>query len=196
MNRQLQELLQEIYAFGTANDQSRSNKMERMRNVVPSTGAFLGLMVGATRARRVLEVGTSNGYSTLWLAEAVQRLGGTVTTLEFLPEKAELALANFRRAGLQDVITLHLGDAGDHLRSADSESYDLIFLDSDRTEYPSWWPDLCRILVPGGLIIMDNALSHAAEVQPFLDVVAQTAGCQSLLLPLDQGVQLIHKSAS
>lgn len=194
MRPERKALLQEIYDYGTAYDPTRPNKMERMRNVVPTTGALLAMMVGATRSRRVLEVGTSNGYSTLWLADAAQRLGGTVTTLEFLPEKAELARANFRKAGLESVITLHLGDAGDHLQSAPPESYDLIFLDSDRTEYPSWWPHIGRVLAPGGLIIMDNALSHAAEVRPFLEVVAQTPGYESLLLPLDQGVQLICKS--
>ncbi len=193
MDTGLRDLLREIYEFGEAHDQGRSNKMERMRNVTPETGALLALLVGATSARRVLEVGTSNGYSTLWLADAVRPLGGSVTTLEFLPAKAELARANFGQAGLGDLITLIEGDAGDHLRSQPIGSYEFIFLDSDRTEYPTWWPDLQRVLVPGGLIVVDNLLSHAAEIQPFIDRVAGTEGYQSLQLPVGLGVQLIFR---
>jgi predicted O-methyltransferase YrrM len=192
MRADLQALLAEIYEFGTAFDRNRADRSERMRNVTPKTGALLALLVEATKARRVLEVGTSNGYSTLWLADAAQRLGGTVTTLEFLPGKAEMALENFRKAGLESLITLHLGDAGEYLRTCEAV-YDFIFLDSDRAEYPIWWPQIQRVLAPGGLIAVDNTLSHAAEVQPFLDAVAVTPGFESYPLPIEQGVQLILK---
>ena len=112
-------------------------------------------ITGLIQARRVLEIGTSNGYSTLWLADAVQRLGGRVTTIEVLPDKAHMARHNFARAELASWIQLHLGDAGDVLREQEPASFDLVFLDSDRAQYVSWWPDLQRVLTPGGLMVVD-----------------------------------------
>ena len=87
------------------------NRKEKMLNITPDTGPFLALLIHAMKARRILEIGTSNGYSTLWLADAAQRVGGRVTRLEVLPDKAEMARRNFARPGLSSWIQLHPGDA-------------------------------------------------------------------------------------
>lgn len=192
MDRGLKNLLQEIWAFGAANDASATSRSDKMLNITPDTGEFLLLMVRALRARRVLEVGTSNGYSTLWLAEAVRPLGGTVTTLELSPRKFELARSNFERSGLQAWIGQELADAGEFLHQT-SQTFDLIFLDSERVEYPGWWPHLQRVLKLGGLIIVDNAISHAQEMEPFIQMVGQTFGYLTSLVPVGKGEWLILK---
>lgn len=194
MDQHLQALLQELARFGETNDATAVEKMARMRNITPETGEFLSLMIQAVKARRILEVGTSNGYSTLWLADAARQTGGHVTTLEFLPAKADLARANFSRSGLTDFITLHVTDAGAFLAAQPADSFDFLFLDSERVTYPGWWRDIQRVLVAGGLVICDNAISHAHELQAFIELVRQTPGYQSQVLPLGKGELIILKA--
>ncbi|ATS90132.1 SAM-dependent methlyltransferase [Xanthomonas citri pv. fuscans] len=176
--RTLQDLKGQLSRFGADNDAVETARGKRMLNITPETGellallALLALLVHATQARQVVEVGTSNGYSTLWLAEAVIAVGGHVITLEHAEDKAALAAANFVRAGLQAHITQVPGDAGAWLETADDASVDLLFLDADRSAYTRWWPQLRRVLKPGaGLIVVDNATSHATEMADFTQAV-------------------------
>ena len=160
----LQDLLVELERFGEENDNVHSERPRRMLNITRDTGEFLAVLVRATAARRVLEIGTSNGYSTLWLAHAVGATGGAVTTVELSDYKTELARANFSRSGLGGSITLVQDDASRVLERADDTSVDLIFLDSERSEYPDWWPDLKRVLRPGGRLAQLEPV--AGPVQP------------------------------
>lgn len=107
-----------------------------MLNITRDTGEFLAVLVRATLARRVLEIGTSNGYSTLCLASAARAIGGTVTTVELSEYKVRLALTNFARSGLAPYISLVHDDAGHVLERSVDSAFDLIFLDSERHEYP------------------------------------------------------------
>jgi len=108
-----------------------------MLNITRDTGEFLSVLVRATVARRVLEIGTSNGYSTLWLADAAKGDRRFCTTVEFAEYKVGLASANFTRSGLSPFITLVHDDAGRLLQRSDQSAYDLVFLDSERPEYPA-----------------------------------------------------------
>src|SRR6516165_10299247 len=102
----LDSVLAELEQFGKANDASITERARRMLNITRDTGEFLAVLVRATLARRVLEIGTSNGYSTLWLASAARTIGGTVTTVELTDHKVGLASANFARAGLASCISI------------------------------------------------------------------------------------------
>src|SRR5262245_49854814 len=113
-----------------------------MLNITRDTGEFLAVLVRATAARRVLEIGTSNGYSTLWLARAARAIGGTVTTIEQSDYKIGLAAATFARSGLGSVIAQVQDDAGRVLARTPDAAFDMIFLDSERPEYPGWWSQL------------------------------------------------------
>ena len=195
MNEKLDALLKEIEAFGVENDRRVTDHAEKMLNITPDTGKFLLLVVRALRARRVLELGTSNGYSTLWLGCAVQPLGGSVTTVELLFHKAEMARANFTRAGLDPLIELQLADAGAFLKEQRPDSFDFIFLDADRSQYVAWWQDLQRVLVPGGLMVVDNAVSHANKIFDFVNAVRQTRPYVTSLVPVGKGELLILKES-
>src|SRR6516164_10727379 len=105
-------LMVELEQFGKANDASTTERRRRMLNITRDTGEFLVVLVKATLARRVLEIGTSNGYSTLWLASAARAIGGSVTTVEFAEHKIGLAVANFTRAGLTRHISIIHDDGG------------------------------------------------------------------------------------
>jgi predicted O-methyltransferase YrrM len=161
----------ELERFGLANDEVHTERAQRMLNITRDTGEFLAVLVRATRARHVLEIGTSNGYSTLWLAEAASAIGGTVTTVEHAELKARLAKDTFDRSGLGTHIRLLQDDAGRVLEYSEAGAFDLVFLDSERSEYPGWWPHLRRVLRPGGLLVVDNATSHSEQMAPFIQLV-------------------------
>jgi len=167
----LDNVLVELEEFGKANDAGAAERARRMLNITRDTGEFLAVLVKATMARRVLEIGTSNGYSTLWLASAARAIGGAVTTVELAQYKIGLAATNFARAGLADHISLLHDDAGRLLERSAAAAFDFIFLDSERPQYPGWWPHLRRVLRPGGLLVVDNAISHRDEVLPFVALV-------------------------
>ncbi|MEO8656034.1 MAG: methyltransferase, partial [Ramlibacter sp.] len=105
MSDSLQELLLEIERFGLDNDSTNTDRPRRMLNITRDTGEFLSVLVRAMNARRLLEIGTSNGYSTLWLALAAKAVDGRVTTVERSDFKLALAAKNFERSGLAGLIT-------------------------------------------------------------------------------------------
>jgi predicted O-methyltransferase YrrM len=164
-----------------------------MLNITRDTGEFLSVLVVATAAQRVLEIGTSNGYSTLWLAEAARAIGGGVTTIEFAKHKVELAAANFSRSGLSQFIELMHDDASNFLRQSKSGAYDFIFLDSERSEYPNWWPHLRRVLRGGGLLVVDNATTHVDEMAAFVSMVKADPGFATCLAQVGNGEFLAVK---
>src|SRR5262245_38060956 len=160
MTDPLKSLLAELEQFGKANDSSTTERARRMLNITRDTGEFLAVLVRATAARRVLEIGTSNGYSTLWLADAARAIGGAVTTIELSEYKVGLATHNFTRSGLAPFITLIHDDAGLVLGRTADGALDLVFLDSERPEYVGWWPHLKRVLRPGGLLVAEIGRAH------------------------------------
>jgi predicted O-methyltransferase YrrM len=192
----LQTLLSELAYFGKQNDQSISDRSRKMLNITPDTGEFLSVLVKAMAARRILEIGTSNGYSTLWLADAARTMGGHVKTVEQSDYKISLARENFRRANLEPYIELIQDDAGHVLANSTNESFDFIFLDSDRTEYMGWWPHLKRMLRSGGLLVADNATSHAEQMLPLMAMIRQDESFTTSLIPIGNGEFLAVKSGS
>jgi predicted O-methyltransferase YrrM len=190
----LDGLLDELEQFGKTNDGSTTERPRRMLNITRDTGEFLAVLVRATLARRVLEIGTSNGYSTLWLAGAAKAIGGSVVTVEHSEYKAGLAASNFVRSGLSPYISLVHDDAGRVLERSDDGAFDLIFLDSERPEYPRWWPHLKRVLRFGGLLVVDNATSHPAEMAPFVALVTADSHFTTSLVAVGNGEFLAAKA--
>ena len=195
MNAELQQLLSELERIGEENDRTISERPRRLLNITHDTGEFLAVLVVATNARRVLEIGTSNGYSTLWLAHAVGATGGRVTTVELSTYKIGLAAINFARSGLVSRIEQIHGNAGDVLAGAADGSVDLLFLDSERPEYPLWWPHIRRVLRKGGLLVVDNATSHVEEMAPFVALVKADADFSNCLVPVGKGEFLATRLA-
>ena len=190
MTGALDALLSELERFGQENDGAIAERPRRMLNITRDTGEFLAVLVRATAARRVLEIGTSNGYSTLWLASAARATGGSVTTVELSDYKVGLARRNFARSGLADLIALVQDPAARVLERAADASFDLIFLDAERTEYPDQWPELKRVLRPGGLLVVDNAISPAeaaAQMAPFVALVEADADFATSVVPVGNG---------
>jgi len=193
LNSILKELLEELEEFGHSNDESVHDRPRRMLNITRDTGEFLSVLMRTMDARRVLEIGTSNGYSTIWLADAAHAIGGLVTTVELSRFKLEMAAKNFARSGLAQHIVQIEGEAGAMLKGAADGAFDMVFLDSERSEYVGWWPDLKRVLRPGGLLVVDNATSHASEMAPFIGAVQADGEFVTSLVPVGNGEFLATK---
>ena len=185
-------VLEELAEFGRQNDERYTQRGQRMLNITPETGQFLSILIRAAQARRVLEIGTSNGYSTIWLACAVAETGGHVETIEADAAKVALATANFDWAGVADCITLHHGVAIDVLGGL-SGTYDLIFLDADRPSYVRYLEHLVRLLAAGGLLVTDNVVSHAQEVSEFLAALRADVLLDTVTVPLGNGEELTYR---
>jgi predicted O-methyltransferase YrrM len=133
--------------------------------VAPNQGALLALLARLGGARRVLEIGTLAGYSTIWLARAVEH----VTTIEVDPGYAELAARNLAAAGVADRVELLVGAAVDRLAelvAGGVPTYDLVFIDADKPNNPAYLAAALRLTRPGSLIIADNVVRDGAVVDP------------------------------
>lgn len=195
MDARLRELLDDLHRRGVEHDAGEADRLQRLRNVDPDTAALLALLVRATGARHVLELGTSNGYSTVWLADAVAANEGSLTSVELDPERTTQAAQNLQKAGLRAVVDLRIQDAADTLRQSDDGEWDLIFLDAERPAYPDYWPDLVRVLGPRGVLAVDNVLSHAEEVAEFRALVSADERVSEALSPTGAGALLVVREA-
>jgi predicted O-methyltransferase YrrM len=194
MNPDRQSFLDELYASSRAHDEALSDRLQRFRNVEPETAELLGVLVRAMQATRVLEIGTSNGYSTIWLADAAEAVRGSVISLEVAAERTALARENLDEAGVGAFAELRVEDAGAALAGYGDDAFDLVFLDAERPAYVGYWPDLVRILRPAGLLVVDNTLSHANQLVDFSELVHGDLRVTSTLLTVGAGVLLVVKA--
>jgi predicted O-methyltransferase YrrM len=159
----VETLVREDEPLRTARLTSAESTMPRAE-VAPNQGALLALLARLAGARRVLEIGTLTGYSTIWLARAAEH----VTTLEFAPENAAIARRNFAAAGVADRIDLIVGHALDSLATLDGP-YDLVFIDADKPSNPAYLAESLRLTRPGSVIVLDNVVRNGAVVDPASD---------------------------
>ncbi|HEV8308679.1 MAG TPA: O-methyltransferase [Methylomirabilota bacterium] len=185
-------LLEELARFGDENDARETERAKRMLNITPDTGRLLWILIRSSRATRILEVGTSNAYSTIWLADAVQPLGGRVTTLERNAGKVRLARENLTRAGLLDRVEIREGAAAETLAALPGP-FDFVFLDADRPSYRVYLDLALPRLTPGGLLVADNVVSHAAELQDYLARVKSHPDLFSVTVPIGKGEEVSLK---
>jgi predicted O-methyltransferase YrrM len=183
-----------LYVAGRSHDAAQDDRLDRWRNVEPETAEMLGVLVRALAASRVLEIGTSNGYSTLWLGDAVEAVDGIVVSLELLPERTALAAEHVAQAGLSEAVQLRTEDAARALANFDDASFDVVFLDAERPFYVDYWPDLVRVLARPGLLAVDNVLSHADEVADFRALVEADDRVVSSVVAVGAGVLLVARA--
>ena len=176
----------------------------------PSQGEFLRLLVKMTGARRVLELGTFTGYSAICLASALPK-DGHLDTLEVNDELEDLILEGFERAGLSEIISLHIGDCKQTLAqmvvSDDSGLYDIVYIDANKREYCEYYDLVFDMVRPGGLILADNVLwdgkvcqdplpqdRQTLGIAAFNDMVSRDSRVESVILPLRDGLNIIRKA--
>ncbi|HEY2515127.1 MAG TPA: O-methyltransferase [Polyangiaceae bacterium] len=192
MDEKLLSRLEALSTFGRENDGRETDRAKKMLNIAPDTGRLLWILTVATGARQVLEIGTSNALSTLWLADAVRITGGSVVTLERSPAKIEMAKKNLAEAGVEDRVRIREGLASDSLKALPGP-FDLVFLDADRPQYLAYLDEIVPRLRRGGHLVTDNVVSHAAELAAFLDRVKSDPRLFSVTLPVGNGEELTYK---
>lgn len=167
-------------------------RAERLRQISPDVGRFLHTIVLTRRPGTIVEIGTSGGYSTIWLSLAARDVGARVTTLEIDPTKVAAATANLREAGLDRVATIVAGDAAAYLR-ARKEPFDFAFLDAEKEDYAAYLDMVVPLLSPGGVLVADNLLSHEDDLAPFRDRALADERLSGLVVPIGRGELLAVK---
>lgn len=170
-----------------------TGRLERLRQIPPETGRFIALLAAAAPQGRVIEVGTSGGYSTLWLALACRERGDRLLTFEVLPEKAAIAAETFRLAGVDDLVDLVVDDARNHLDGVAGIAF--CFLDAEKEAYGDCYRAVVPNLVPGGLLVADNALSHAEDLRPVIDEALEDDRVDALVVPIGKGELVCRRAA-
>lgn len=163
-------------------------------NISRATAEFLYLSIIEHGAKNVLEVGTSNGYSGLWLSKALKKTGGHLTTIEYYPKRQNIAIENFTKCGTIDVVTPLIGSACDVLKDLPTNAqFDFVFVDANKRESIDYFNLIHPHLVKGGIYTCDNVLSHKEKVQPFIDAINTHPDYENVILELPAGLSFARK---
>lgn len=185
--------LMELYEAGQKNDAETEERSKKMLNLEPDTAQFLHLFIRSSRRTRILEIGTSNGYSTIWLAWAAPVTGGQVISIDRDPQKQGQAEVNLQRAGLCDVVDLKCGDATQIVAGLPGP-FDCVFFDADRHSAPEQLSLLLPKLTPDVLLLADNVLSHPQEMAAYLSAVEALPFFDEVILPIGKGLSIAYRS--
>ena len=184
MNPDIQQILSELGDFGSRN--------KGYFNIPADTGKFLYNLALISKAKNMLEVGTSNGYSTIWIAQAALQNKGRVTTIEILEEKVKLAKENFKRARLDKVITQIKGDALAEMPKL-KQKFDFIFIDAIKKDYIKYLTLAEKNLKKGTIIAADNAIIFKEKMSHYLNYLQNNKNYSSVLVPIGTGVEFSLK---
>lgn len=187
----IKQRMRTLEAIDARDRQDGTPHLQRMRQIPPETGKFIALLAATAPEGKFIEIGTSAGYSTLWLSLAGRERGCKITTFEILEEKARLAEVTFRLAGVEDTVELIAGDALDYL--ADIQNIAFCFLDAEKEIYGACYEAVVPNMVSGGLLVADNAISHGATVQPMIERSLADERVDALVVPIGKGELLCRK---
>lgn len=180
-------LYQEFIEF----DAKQTNRIDRYRNIEPESAQYLSMLVRIQQSQQILEIGTSTGYSTLWLADAAKTIHAKITTLEIDPQRSAQAQAYARALKLDQVIDFLVVDALDFIQDT-AQRYDLILLDAERDAYVEYWQSLQTLLNPqNGVLVVDNVISHAEQVKDFIKMIQDDLRFQSQIIPIGAGLLMV-----
>jgi predicted O-methyltransferase YrrM len=189
------EVIDVMVRLEARDEQERARMLpgsERIQALHPDAGRFLYVLALAKRAKGIVEVGTSHGYSTLWLAAAAKANGGKVVTCDRNLERIAAARRNFADAGLADVIEIVEGDARETLRGR-TEPVDLLFIDAEKSLYETYFDVVYQRLTRGGVVVADNALSHRDELEDYISYVENHPNLESVMVPIGRGLEISVK---
>jgi caffeoyl-CoA O-methyltransferase len=192
LQERIDAVLERLYADDADQRAAGLPSSQRTRNVERTTGHWLSLLVRATNAREVLEIGSSNGVSTIWLATAARQNGGRVAGTEILSERARDANNNLAAAGLDAVARVMAGDARSTVASLPGP-FDLVFIDAEKDDYVDHLEAVVDRVRIGGLILADNVTSH--DLSAYQAAVRARNDLETVMIPIDRGVEFTLKTA-
>jgi caffeoyl-CoA O-methyltransferase len=180
----LDKLLDDLYQYGLKNS---------MWNIRPGDGRFLQILVASSGAKRVLELGTSNGYSGIWIGRALQETGGKLTTVEIDEGRWKEAKANFEKAGMAGLIDARLGDAAKVIPTL-TGPFDLIFMDTEKGDYLAQYRLALPLLRPGGLFLSHNVVLLKDSMKDFLKEIESSPSLVTAIAQTsDDGFSVTYK---
>ena len=189
--RRIAQRMQYLEQIDARDRDDGTPRLQRLRQIPPETGRFIALLAAGAPPGRCIEIGTSAGYSALWLALACRLRGDQLTTYELLDGKVALARETLASAGVTDVVQLVHGDARDHL--ADLTDIAFCFLDAEKESYAECYEAVVPRLTSGGILVADNAINHAATLQPMLDRALADSRVDAVIVPIGKGELVCRK---
>ncbi|MBQ8476171.1 O-methyltransferase [bacterium] len=161
---------------------------------------FLYMLLLIKNAKNVLEIGTSNGYSGIWILKALERTSGKLTTIEFWEKRQSIARKNFALCAPNAEVEPKIGsaiivleDLEDEIKKNKREKYDFIFIDANKKEYLSYFQLVDKMIAPNGIILADNILSHREKTQAYVDELFNNPSYTSEILEMGAGMMLSIK---
>ena len=186
MNLILRDYLKKLESQGQKNDSEVSDYDSKYLNLERDAAAFICLLIKIKQPKNFLEIGTSNGYSTIWFASALND-AANILTVEKSKRKIVEARTNFERVHLSHKIEIVESDAAEFMRN-NRTKYDVIFLDANRKEYMNYIGSIESSLSDRGLIICDNAISHREELSDFTEYMIHSDHYDTITVPVGKGV--------
>ncbi len=156
-------------------------------------GRFLRVLVGATNARQVLEIGAASGYSAIWIGMGLRQTGGKLVTIEYDPVRAKEAAANVQRAGLSDIVQVVAGDAFKEIPKVQGQ-FDLVFLDAWKPDYKKFFDVVFPRVTPGGLFLAHNVINKKNDMLDFLAAIqSHPQALTTTVSPGHEGISMTYK---
>ena len=163
-------------------------------NIPRKTGVLINMFIKMMNIKSALEIGTSNGYSGLWISKALKQTGGKLTTIEYYEKRQSVAIENFTKCGVNDIVRPLQGSACDILESLDeNEKFDFVFIDANKREYIKYFELVKPHLTDKCLIIADNITSHAEKVQDFIDAIDKDDEFQYEIVEVPGGILIAYR---
>ena len=163
-------------------------------NIPRETGVLINTFIKMMNIQRALEIGTSNGYSGLWISKALKETGGHLTTIEYYEKRQSIAIENFKKCGVSDIITPIQGSACTIIEYMPPEQkFDFVFIDANKSEYIKYFELVKPHLTQKALIVADNIISHAKKVQPFINAVDADEEFQYQIVSTEGGILIAYR---
>lgn len=187
-----------LYQIDSEFDATQTDRLTRHRHLEPESAQFLASLIISNHATHILEIGTSTGYSTLWLAYALAQLSkngkntAKLASIELDNQRLLTAKNHLLALQLSEFVTLQQADAKEFLAQS-QENFDMIFLDAERAYYGEYVADFKRLLQFDNMLIVDNVVSHASEVTDFLAEFEKDSSFLCTTLPIGAGLFMAVK---
>ncbi len=191
ISEQIKKRMKFLKELDAKDRQDGTTRLQRLRQVPPETGKLLALLVTLAPPGNFIEIGTSAGYSALWIYLGLKEVGATLRTFEILPEKADLAKETFKSAEVEDYIEVIEDDARNCLHDISDISY--CFLDAEKEYYEECYDLVIPKMVKGGILLADNVISHQEDLKAMLIKVENDKRIDSMILPVGSGILFCRK---
>jgi len=191
MDANVRKLLQRLEADGLKHDSIETEHSRKLLNLEHATAKVIVILLQIARVRNLLEIGTSNGYSTIWLAATIGPQGGRVTSIDRDSKKHAMARENLAAADLLHYVDLQLGDATE-IAPRLAGPFDCLFFDADRVSAPKQLDLLLPKLSLPALLLADNAISHPDQIAGYLAQVKDIENISHTIIPVGKGLSVAY----